>query len=247
MNWPEIYLVCFGIGTLWSLVSLFLGGMHVGHAHGGHVHASHGHAHAHASQPGWASWVGALLTPGCIAIFLAWFGGIGYLLTRHSALGSWADLAIAILVGLAGAVLLGAFLRWLQAHEQPLESTYTDVVGMLGRVSSTIRPDGVGEVIYVRDGSRRCVPARSEDSQEIQREEEVVVTRYEKGIAFVRTWAAMTQPAADAAQPESAKGPDAGRQTVSGLARPSGGALDPGPSCACSPKDPAKGDLKNVE
>jgi membrane protein implicated in regulation of membrane protease activity len=205
MNWPEIYLICFGIGTLWSLVSLLLGGMHLGHAHGGHAHASHGqgHGHGHAQQAGWASWIGTLLTPGCIAIFLAWFGGIGYLLTRHSALGNWADLAIAVLVGLAGAVLLGAFLRWLEGHEKPLESMDTDVVGMLGRVSSSIRPDGVGEVIYVRDGSRRCVPARSEDGQEIQRDEEVVVTRYEKGIAFVRTWAALTQPDADSAQPGS--------------------------------------------
>jgi len=209
MNSSEIYLICFGIGTLWSIVSLFLGGMHLGHAHGGHAHASHGHgqAHGHAQPSGWVSWLGTLLTPGCIAIFLAWFGAIGYLLTRHSALGNFADSAIAILVGLAGAVLLGLFLRWLQSHEKPLEATDTDVVGMLGRVSSTIRPDGVGEVIYVRDGSRRSTPARSEDGQEIQREEEVVVTRHEKGIAFVRTWAALTQPDAESAQPgTSAKG-----------------------------------------
>jgi membrane protein implicated in regulation of membrane protease activity len=215
MNWPEIYLICFGVGTLWSIVSLLLGGMHLGHAahppgHLGHAHTGHAHTphgHGHAQQASWASWVGTLLTPGCIAIFLAWFGGIGYLLTRHSALGLWADLAIAIFVGVAGAVLLGAFLRWLQSHEQPLESIDTDVVGMLGRVSSTIRSDGVGEVIYVRGGSRRAVAARTEDGNEIQRDEEVVVTRYEKGIAFVRTWAALTQPEADSERPgTSAKG-----------------------------------------
>ena len=102
---------------------------------------------------------------------------------------------------------MGAFLRWLLSHEQPLEETDTEMVGMLGRVSSTIRPTGVGEMIFVRDGSRRAVPARSEDGTEISREEEVVVTRYEKGIAFVRTWAALTQPDADSERPEnSAKG-----------------------------------------
>ena len=201
MNWSEIYLICFGVGTLWSAVSLLLGGMHLGHgpdgAHG-HVHASH--SHGHSSHAGLPSWLGTLLTPGCIAVFLAWFGGVGYLLTRHSALGRWADLAIAILVGALGAVLLGSFLRWLQSHEKPLEATDTDVVGMLGRVSSVIRPSGVGEMIYVRDGSRRAVPARSEDGNEIIRDEEVVVTRYEKGIAYVRTWAALTQPDADSAR-----------------------------------------------
>ena len=44
----------------------------------------------------------------------------------------------------------------------------------------TIRPDGVGEVIYVRDGSRRCVPARSEDGQEIKRDEEVLLPGMKK-------------------------------------------------------------------
>ena len=119
MQWSEIYLICFGIGTLWSLASLLMGGMHLGHghAHVGHAHAHGPHAHGHGQgridqhidQAGWASWLGTLLTPGCLAVFLAWFGGIGYLLTRHSALGDWADLAIAILVGLAGAVLLATF------------------------------------------------------------------------------------------------------------------------------------------
>jgi membrane protein implicated in regulation of membrane protease activity len=206
MQWSEIYLICFGIGTLWSLASLLMGGMHLGHAGHGHAHVGgargpHGHGHIH--QAGWASWLGTLLTPGCVAVFLAWFGGIGYLLTRHSALGNWADLAIAVLVGLAGAVLLALFLRWLQSHEQPLESTDTDVVGMLGKVSSTIRPTGVGEVIYLRDGSRRAIPARAEDGRQISRDEEVVVTRYEQGIAYVRTWAALTQPEADSRHSEN--------------------------------------------
>jgi hypothetical protein len=67
------------------------------------------------------------------------------------------------------------------------------MVGVLGHVSNPIRPDGVGEVIYVRDGARKPVPARTEDGQEIKRGEEVIVTRYEKGIAYVRTWDAMTQ------------------------------------------------------
>jgi len=197
MDWSEFYLVCFGIGSLWSVASLLAGGMHLGHGAHGHAHVGHGH-HGHGqtghSSSTLGSWLGTLLTPGCMAVFLAWFGGIGYLLTRHSALGQWADLAIAVLVGLAGAFLLGAFLRWLLAHEKPLEQTDTDVIGMLGRVSSPIRSAGVGEMIFVRDGVRRAVPARSEDGNEILREEEVVVTRYEKGIAYVRTWEALTQP-----------------------------------------------------
>lgn len=129
-----------------------------------------------------------------LAVFLAWFGGVGYLLTRHTGLELWADLGIAVVFGLVGAWLLAAFLRFLQSHEKPLDPADYDVVGVLGRVSSTIRSDGVGELIYVRDGARKPMCARSEDGRPIARGEEVIVTRFEKGVAYVRTWEAMTQP-----------------------------------------------------
>ena len=77
------------------------------------------------------------------------------------------------------------------------------MVGVLGRVTSTIRPDGVGELVYVRDGARKPAAARSEDGTHIGRGEEVIVTRYEKGLAYVRTWEAMTQRTPMAARPEA--------------------------------------------
>jgi membrane protein implicated in regulation of membrane protease activity len=206
MNWPDIYLLCFFVGALWSVASLLLGGFHMGHH--GHVHVGHAHGHGHApvkigpakvghgghGDSMLAGWIGAMANPSCAAVYLCWFGGIGYLLTRHSGLKFWANLLIAIAVGLVGAWLLAAFLRLLQSREQPLNPADYEMVGILGRVSSTIRAGGVGELIYVRDGARRPLSARSEDGQEIRRDEEVVVTRFEKGIAYVRTWEAMTQP-----------------------------------------------------
>ena len=210
MSWSDIYLLCFAVGGLWSAASLVLGGLHLGHSghgHLGHTHA--GHAHSDACQPGHAhsaptqntsvldgiwAWAGTMINPSCAAVFLAWFGGVGYLLSRHSGLEFWLNLAIAAVVGLSGAGLLAAFLRFIQSRDTPLNPADYEMVGVLGRVSSPIRSDGVGEVIYIRDGARKLVPARSDDGQAIRRDEEVVVTRYEKGIAFVRTWEAMTQP-----------------------------------------------------
>ncbi len=58
-------------------------------------------------------------------------------------------------------------------------------------------------MIYVRDGARRPLYARSEDGIEIRRDEEVIVTRFEKGIAYVRTWEAMTQPTQAARRSET--------------------------------------------
>jgi membrane protein implicated in regulation of membrane protease activity len=222
MSWPDIYLLCFCIGAFWSLLSLVLGGVHLGHSslshlghghvhapgmggHAGHGAAGHaGTAHgAHSSGSGCAhssgayemlgSWLGSLVNPNCAAIFLTWFGGVGYILMRHTGLTFWVNLLVAIAVGCFGAFLLAAFLRFLQSREQPMRACDYEMIGVLGKVSSSIRPEGIGEVIYVRDGARRPVPARSEDGRTIGRGEEVVVTRYEKGIAYVRTWEAMTQ------------------------------------------------------
>lgn len=193
MKSPEIFLYCFAIGSIWTLATALLGGLHVGHhTHHHGAHAGHGaHGHAHSSAVG--HWLSAMVTPASLAVFLAWFGGVGFLLTRHTGLLFWIDLSIAALFGLLGAWLLAAFLQFLQKREKPLDPTDYEMVGVLGKISSPIRPDGVGELIFVRDGARTPVCARSEDGSSIRRGEEVVVMRFEKGIAYVRTWDAMLQ------------------------------------------------------
>jgi hypothetical protein len=62
------------------------------------------------------------------------------------------------------------------------------MVGVLGKLSIGIRSGGTGELIYAQQGTRRVAGARSEDGQPIARGSEVMVTRYEKGIAYVRPW-----------------------------------------------------------
>jgi selenocysteine lyase/cysteine desulfurase len=62
------------------------------------------------------------------------------------------------------------------------------MVGVLGTVSSSIRPSGTGEMIFLQKGIRRAAPARGEDEAIIPSGTEVVVTRYEHGIAYVRPW-----------------------------------------------------------
>jgi len=45
-----------------------------------------------------------------------------------------------------------------------------------------------GELIYSQQGTRRVAGARSEDGVAIPRGTEVMVARYEKGIAYVKPW-----------------------------------------------------------
>jgi membrane protein implicated in regulation of membrane protease activity len=180
MNWESFYFTTFLVGFLLSLASVFAGAVH---SHGGHFQ---GHGHGHPFGHG-----GARLSRfnfAAITAFLAWFGGTGYLLEHYSSVWIYLGLIIASLSGLAGASLVLWFLAKLTAHDHPLNPSDYDMVGVLGRVSSPIRPQGTGEILYQRDGARKAVPARSEDESEVDRDAEVIVTRFEKGIAYVRRW-----------------------------------------------------------
>jgi len=124
-----------------------------------------------------------------LMIFLCWFGAAGYLMTRHGGFVAGVVLLIAGICGVAGGVIVFFYLaKVVLPHEHVLTADETDVVGMVGRVSATIRADGIGEIIYEQLGARCSAPARSEDGVEIQKQEEVFVDRYEKGIAYVRRW-----------------------------------------------------------
>jgi membrane protein implicated in regulation of membrane protease activity len=124
-----------------------------------------------------------------ITAFLAWFGGAGYLLTRYSGLTFLIAITIAVGCGLTGAAIIFSFLtRVLISHEEVMDPADYDMVGVLGNISSPIREGGTGELIYSQAGTRRSCGVRAEHGAAIAKGTEVVVTRYERGIAYVRRW-----------------------------------------------------------
>jgi len=194
MTWGNFYLACFALGFIFSLLSFLLGGFHWhlphflggGHVHGPHVHVHHGSARASAKAEA------PLLNPVSLAAFLAWFGGVGYLLTRFSAVWFVVGLGIAILSGVTGAGIIYLFLsRVLMSEHENLDPADYDMVGVLGHLSMPIREGGTGEIIYSQAGTRQTCGARTEDGSAVAKGSEVVVTRYEKGIAYVRLWTEM--------------------------------------------------------
>jgi len=88
----------------------------------------------------------------------------------------------------------------LTSDDENLDPADFDMAGVLGRLSLPIRAGGTGEIIYSQAGTRRSCGARAEDGSEIAKGAEVVVTRYERGIAYVRLWAEICgeEPAAGA-------------------------------------------------
>ena len=124
-----------------------------------------------------------------LMIFLCWFGAAGYLLSRHGSFVAAVVLVLSAICGVAGGAIVFLFLtKVLMPHERELTAEETEVVGAVGRVSSAIRAGGTGEIVYQQMGAVRSAPARSEDGEPIQQQEEVYVIRYEKGIAYVRRW-----------------------------------------------------------
>ncbi len=183
MSWANFYFFCFCVGFLCSLVSFLAGTTHL-HVHlprGFHPHAAHG-----------AGGKGAAESPvnfGTVAAFLAWFGGAGYLLSRYSSIWAVLALALALLSGLAGAAAVFWFLfKVLLKHDRDLDPADYEMVGVLGRLSTSLRENGTAEMLFSQDGVRRAASARSDDGSAIARGVEVVVTRYERGIAYVRPW-----------------------------------------------------------
>ncbi len=181
----SFYLICFSLGLVLSILSV-VGGfahLHIGRIHIGHL--AHGHTPHGAAQHG----TGLSAVNGfTIMAFLCWFGGTGYLLHHFSIFVAPLVVVLAALGGFAGAAILWvALFKLLLPHEAILTSEETEMTGVLAHVSDSIRNgNGVGEIIFSQTGARRAAAARSEDGHAIARGTEVVVLRYEHGIAHVR-------------------------------------------------------------
>ncbi len=190
MTWEVFYFVCFLVGFLFSLLTFVGGASHLHIPKGLHFHGFHGHgvAQGHAAgghNNGPASWFNF----GTITAFLAWFGGTGYLLTRYSTLLALFALGLSVLSGIAGAAVVFWFVfKFLLGSDRDLDPADYNMIGVLGRATNNVRVGGTGEMIFSREGARRCVAIRSEQSRIIPKDTEVVVMRYEKGIAYVRPW-----------------------------------------------------------
>jgi membrane protein implicated in regulation of membrane protease activity len=189
MNWETFYLTCFLVGVTLSALAFVGGSLHFPHVH---FHLSHGHAapgisggHAGVSRGPEMP----LFNFATVTAFLAWFGGTGYLLTRHSSLLVTVIVLLAIAAGVSGSAIVFWFIvKFLLTHDQALDPADYDRVGVLGRVISTIREGGTGEIVFSQEGTRQTCGARSDDGTALARGSEVVVTRYEHGLAYVRRW-----------------------------------------------------------
>jgi len=188
MNWPLIFLGCFVVGFVLSVLSFAFGiiDMHVHFPWETHVHVGPAHTgHMHGLGP---------INFATITAFIAWFGGAGYLLTTQFRWLTVPAIVAAVPVGFAGAglvFLLMAKVLW-SPHENMMTADY-EMVGVLGRLTQPIRQGGIGELVYTQGGTRKSCGARAADGAAIEKGAEVVVTAYDRGIAAVKRWSDLAE------------------------------------------------------
>lgn len=211
VTWADFYLTCFAVGFCFSFFSFVFGGARMGKLHLPHLHGHVAPASSHGIPAGHAATVragGARATSAqtqrdggvspfnfvSLMAFLAWFGGAGFLLTRYSGLWIGFGLLISVVIGLIGGGIVFLFLsRVLIRPDENMDPADYEMVGVLGHVSCPIRQGGTGEMVYTQMGTRRVCGARSEDGSAVAKGAEVVVTRYEKGIAYIRPWSEIAE------------------------------------------------------
>ena len=186
MNWPEIFLGCFVVGFVLSVMSFAFGivDMHVHFPWETHVHVGTADAgHMHGLGP---------INFATITAFIAWFGGAGYLLTTQFRWLTVPALVAAVPAGFTGAALVFLLMaKVLWSPHENMQLVDYHMVGVLGRLTQPIREGGIGELVYTQGGTRKSCGARSDGGEAIEKGAEVVVTAYERGVATVRRWSEM--------------------------------------------------------
>lgn len=163
-----IFAGMFLFGLLLILVSLLFGAADLGLHHGGSN--------------------GDVLPFSLIAllVIVTWVGGLGFLLRRGAGLPLPIALVVAVVVAVAVGGLVQRAIRGLgRLGGASLQPEDFRLPGVIGRVSSTIRPGGTGEVLYEQGGVRHVVAARAASPNGLARGTEVVVLRIEQGTAIV--------------------------------------------------------------
>jgi membrane protein implicated in regulation of membrane protease activity len=120
-----------------------------------------------------------------LMIFLAWFGGAGFLLTGPLHWHAWLALPVAAVAGMLGAYVVYFFVaRVLMARDHAMHPIDYSLPGTLASVTLPIRRGGTGEITYVQGGTRRSAAARADEA--MGNGVEVIIIRFDEGIAYVR-------------------------------------------------------------
>jgi membrane protein implicated in regulation of membrane protease activity len=200
MSGSDFYLICFLVGFSLSVLSFLAGAVHIhlpfkmhlpfhGAGHGAHGVHAHGASSTSSHSAAHISWFNA----SSAMAFLAWFGGIGYILATHSRFIGVVVLAFAIAGGVTASWIVFKFMvKLMNAESSHLKDEDYRPEGLVCTVTMPVRGNGTGEIIFMQNGVRRSAGARSCNGQSLEKGAEVVIERYENGVAYVHRWEEFT-------------------------------------------------------
>ena len=168
-----VLLGSFLFGLLFTAGTLLIGAVDAGidHAAG---HGADGNSISH------------LFNVSSLLAFVTWFGGLGFATRNVVGLPWFLALPIGLAGGVLAAIIVTAFIRkFLISADSDLDPSKYERVGVLARVTSSIRPGGVGEIVWEQEGTRMVTSARASDGEPIPRGTEVIVLKVERGVAMV--------------------------------------------------------------
>ena len=188
-----IYIIFLAVGFILSLFSLGFGG-HGGHmSHVGNAHLGHNYSIGHSSNTGMhqtgntnnSVYTVSILNIQAVFAFLLGFGAGGLIGFQVFHI----DL-LTLPFALAGGVLFWWVVRailkvMLKNQTAFLDLKDADAVGVTAIVTTRISKDSIGEVIYPLQGTNRISRAKALDGGQINKGENVVIVKVERGVAYV--------------------------------------------------------------
>jgi len=164
-GWETVYGVCLIAGLVYALATLFWGDVIADML--GEIHLP-------------------LLQPAVLASGLTAFGGIGFLLTRLTALSSWTVFAASLFAG--GVLAAGAHFLWIRPMERAEVSigySMSQLEGKIGEVGTSIPANGLGEVLIPMVSGITHHMAASLENEPIPAGTRVVVVEVRDHVLYV--------------------------------------------------------------
>jgi hypothetical protein len=176
MPMMTLFVICFFVGLILTLL-MTLFGVDSFELHGD-VGGAHGHGHGHGGP--------SLFNMSSLLAGVTVFGGMGYVLNKVGLTNTLLILLLAVVAGLGiGWLFFLLYAKVIYKHDDSMKESDFELSGQLGKLSVPIIGEGVGEMVYVLQGTTRSLSVRSENGNSMAKGTKVVVLNISKGVATV--------------------------------------------------------------
>lgn len=129
-----------------------------------------------------------------LAALMVSFGAVGYLLVRNSGLSALTTGFVSGGSGVAGWIGMSLLMaKWALRVAPSAHDEAEEFQGHLALVVDAISSSSVGSIRYERNGEQHLAPARGLEEQDLPVGAEVVIDRFDEGVAVVEDWASVEQ------------------------------------------------------